>query len=130
MTLSRLGLLFLLLSALTAPGLAADPKEPAYTDPKEADDDFVFQGEYAGEVETDEGKKKFGVQLIALGDGKFDAVAYPGNSGGPVLDPASGKVIGVINMVLTKAGREGALSAPSGIAYAIPVVRVHELLKR
>lgn len=61
---------------------------------------------------------------------QLDAVAYPGNSGGPVLDPASGKVVGVINMVLTKAGREGALSAPSGIAYAIPVVRVHELLKR
>jgi S1-C subfamily serine protease len=61
---------------------------------------------------------------------QLDAVAYPGNSGGPVLDVASGTVIGVVNMVLTKAGREGALSAPSGISYAIPVAQVHALMAR
>lgn len=61
---------------------------------------------------------------------QLDAVAYPGNSGGPVFDVSSGAVIGVVNMVLTKAGRESALSAPSGISYAIPVAQVHALMAR
>lgn len=78
MTLRRFSWMWFLLAAVAAPALAADPKEPAYTNPQETDEDFAFQGEYAGEVQTDEGTKKFGVQVIALGDGKFDAVAYPG----------------------------------------------------
>ncbi len=60
---------------------------------------------------------------------QLDATAYPGNSGGPVLEVASGKVIAVINMVLVKGSRENALSHPSGISYAIPVRFVSELLK-
>ncbi|WP_458232458.1 S1C family serine protease [Roseateles sp. P5_E8] len=63
--------------------------------------------------------------LRQLRDGSFDilqldATAYPGNSGGPVLDQETGEVVGILNMVLTKAGRESALSQPSGISYAIP----------
>ena len=50
---------------------------------------------------------------------QLDAVAYPGNSGGPVLDLASGEVVGIVNMVLVKGAREAALSAPSGISYAV-----------
>lgn len=61
---------------------------------------------------------------------QLDAVAYPGNSGGPVFDVATGQVIGVLSMSLARAGREGALSAPTGISYAIPVAALHELLKR
>jgi S1-C subfamily serine protease len=60
---------------------------------------------------------------------QLDATAYPGNSGGPVLDVATGKVIAVINMVLVKGSRENAISHPSGISYAIPVRFVAELLK-
>lgn len=60
---------------------------------------------------------------------QLDATAYPGNSGGPVLDVASGSVIAVINMVLVKGSRESALSAPSGISYAIPVRFVTALLQ-
>ena len=60
---------------------------------------------------------------------QLDATAYPGNSGGPVLDIDSGKVIAVINMVLVKGSRETALSQPTGISYAIPVRFVNELLK-
>lgn len=58
--------------ALAAKGL------PAYTDPKEAGPDFQTQGEYAGEIEVEGAKKKVGVQVIALGDGKFRAVVYHG----------------------------------------------------
>ncbi|MDR7334194.1 serine protease [Roseateles asaccharophilus] len=50
---------------------------------------------------------------------QLDATAYPGNSGGPVFDLASGEVVGVVSMVLVKGTREAALSAPSGISYAI-----------
>lgn len=51
---------------------------------------------------------------------QLDATAYPGNSGGPVLDLESGEVVGVVSMVLVKGTRESALSAPSGISYAVP----------
>jgi hypothetical protein len=53
-------------------------KGPAYTDPNDADADFAVQGEYEGEVKTDEGQHKVGLQMIALGQGKFRAVGYPG----------------------------------------------------
>ena len=48
---------------------AAEPKEIAITDP-----DFRVQGEYLGEVSAPGGKKMLGVQVIALGGGKFRAV--------------------------------------------------------
>lgn len=57
---------------------AADPNAPAYTNPKEAGVDFQIQGEYAGIVKEDDGDQKVGVQVIALGDGKFRAVGYVG----------------------------------------------------
>lgn len=52
---------------------------------------------------------------------QLDATAYPGNSGSPVFNPETGVVIGVINMVFVKGNKESALSAPSGISYAIPI---------
>lgn len=60
---------------------------------------------------------------------QLDATAYPGNSGGPVLDIESGRVLGVINMVLIKGARETALTHPTGISYAIPVESVLRLLQ-
>lgn len=61
---------------------------------------------------------------------QLDATAYPGNSGGPLLSVETGQVVGVVNMVLVKAGRESALSQPTGITYAIPVRYLAELLDR
>jgi len=59
---------------------------------------------------------------------QLDATAYPGNSGSPVFDVASGDVIGIINMVFIKGSKEAALSQPSGITYAIPANYLQELL--
>ncbi len=60
---------------------------------------------------------------------QLDGTAYPGNSGGPLLDADSGRVLGVVNMVLVKNSRESVLSSPSGISYAIPVRFVRALLE-
>jgi len=72
--------------------------------------------------------------ITQLRDGSFDilqldATAYPGNSGGPVLDAETGRVVGVVNMVLVRGTRESALSNPTGITYAIPVRFLRELLR-
>ena len=60
---------------------------------------------------------------------ELDAIAYPGNSGSPVWHPETGEVLGVVNSVFLKGAKETALSAPSGITYAIPVKWVRELLR-
>jgi len=59
---------------------------------------------------------------------QLDAVAYPGNSGSPVYDQATGKLVGVINSVLVKDSKESALSTPTGITYAIPLKYLRPLL--
>ncbi len=72
--------------------------------------------------------------LLRLREGNFelyqlDATAYPGNSGRPVFDAETGRVLAVVNMVLVKAGRESALSSPTGISYAIPVRHLRDLMR-
>lgn len=61
---------------------------------------------------------------------QLDGTAYPGNSGGPLLDVDTGAVLGLLNMVLVKNSRESLLTAPSGISYAIPVAHLRALLDR
>lgn len=61
---------------------------------------------------------------------QLDATAYPGNSGSPVFHKKSNKVIGVINKVFVSAGKEAALTNPSGISYAIPAKHVRAIAKR
>ncbi|HEY0957353.1 MAG TPA: serine protease [Roseateles sp.] len=68
-----------------------------------------------------------------LRDGAFkvmqlDAIAYPGNSGGPVLDVETGEVVGVLQGGVVKNTKEAALSAPTGITYAVPASAVARLL--
>lgn len=60
---------------------------------------------------------------------QLDATAYPGNSGSPLFQVESGRVIGVINSVFVKSTKETALTDPSGITYAIPVDHVRALLQ-
>jgi len=59
---------------------------------------------------------------------QLDATAYPGSSGSPVYDPATGAVLGVVNMVFIKGTRESALTQPSGITYAMPARHLQDLL--
>ena len=61
-------------------------KGPAYTDPAKTDADFAFQGEYSGDLRRDTGNIKIGVQVVALGGGKFDAVGYHGGLPGDGWD--------------------------------------------
>ncbi|MEI6238894.1 MAG: DUF1080 domain-containing protein [Planctomycetia bacterium] len=59
-----------------APAAAAD--KPVFTDASRADADFALQGEYAGEASIDGQPLRLGIQVVALGEGAFDVVAYPG----------------------------------------------------
>ncbi|MDQ2696638.1 MAG: serine protease [Pseudomonadota bacterium] len=61
---------------------------------------------------------------------QLDATAYPGNSGSPLYEPDSGRVVGVINMVFVKESKERVLQEPSGIAYAIPIAYARPLLQQ
>ncbi len=61
-------------------------KRVAITDPAEGGIEFALQGEYLGEVERDDVPTKFGVQVIALGGGKFHAVGYWGGLPGAGWD--------------------------------------------
>jgi len=61
---------------------------------------------------------------------QLDGTAYPGNSGSPVYDPASGEVWGVINAVFVKGLKESAISNPSGITYAVPAKYVKNLMQQ
>lgn len=55
----------------------------AWMDPDKVEDpDFTIQGEYSGEYEG----KKYGVQIWAKGDGKFQAVGYHGGLPGDGWD--------------------------------------------
>ncbi|MBK5936596.1 MULTISPECIES: S1C family serine protease [Halorhodospira] len=60
---------------------------------------------------------------------QIDGTAYPGNSGSPVYDPATGEVYAVINRVFAQEGREAAMRQPSGISYAIPLDLAAPLLQ-
>ncbi|GAA5127132.1 DUF1080 domain-containing protein [Luteolibacter yonseiensis] len=57
---------------LLATTLAA--QHASYTDPASTDADFPIQGEYA--LEAKGSQKGLGIRVIALGDGKFEAVCY------------------------------------------------------
>lgn len=48
--------------------------------------DYKIQGEYLGVIDAD-GGRTWGAQVIALGNGKFHAVGYPGGLPGDGFDP-------------------------------------------
>ena len=70
------------------------------------------------------------LQKSPFGVFQLDGTAYPGNSGSPMYDPATGLTFGIINMVFVKSLKETAISQPSGISYAIPSNFIRDLLER
>ncbi|MEI6893197.1 MAG: serine protease [Colwellia sp.] len=60
---------------------------------------------------------------------QLDATAYPGNSGSAMYDMKTGKVVGIINKIFVQSTKEGSISNPSGITYAIPVKFLHQVLR-
>ncbi len=71
-TLTSTLALFVLLTTVAC----AKDGSPAFTRPKEAGIDYKIQGEYKGSLAAD--GSVWGVQVIALGEGTFRAVAYQG----------------------------------------------------
>ena len=62
----------------------AAPRQLTATRLSEVDDDFLYQGDYLGDVRAVGGEiVAFGLQVVALGDGKFSSIGYqdglPGN---------------------------------------------------
>ncbi len=58
--------------------LASVVAEDTFLTVEEAGPDYALQGEYAGEIKVEGQSVPLGLQVIALGDHKFDAVSYPG----------------------------------------------------
>lgn len=57
---------------------ADDSQQSVFLDAASAGPDFVIQGEYKGVLDPDGDQITFALQVIALGDHKFDAVGYYG----------------------------------------------------
>ncbi len=68
----NLGLAFLVLSA------DAEALKQGVTDRAKADADFAIQGEYTGTIVWNACYRPVGLQVMALGDGKFSGRLYPG----------------------------------------------------
>ncbi len=81
----------------------------AFDDPAKAGPDLLVQGEYVGKMQRNPDDVDYGVQVIALGDGKFRAVGFSGGLPGAGWDEtekphADGETAdGVTTLICTEA---------------------------
>ncbi|MGE0666449.1 MAG: serine protease [Sphingomonadales bacterium] len=61
---------------------------------------------------------------------QLDATSFPGNSGGPMLDPSDGAVVGMINSTYVQQTKDSALDRPSGVTFAMPIPPAIEMLRK
>ena len=73
--LNNMNKFILLASFITSFSVMAAGKGDVFLDPAKAGPDFKVQGEYFGE--NSEGER-IGLNIVALGDGKFKAVGFEG----------------------------------------------------
>ncbi|MCH2113687.1 MAG: DUF1080 domain-containing protein [Pirellulales bacterium] len=102
------------------------------SDPKTSDADFALQGEYSGALQIDSKTIYVGVQVIALGDGAFQAVRYdgglPGNGWNKnPLERIDGKLEG--GQVVFSGKHATATLADSSIKISLGDYSVGELAK-
>lgn len=79
------------LTLFSVTALAADKGAITATTAADAGPDYQVQGEYEGEVKTDGQAHKAGLQLVALGNGKFAAEVYPGGLPGDGWNQSAGR---------------------------------------
>ncbi len=73
----------------TAQETEQPPEPDAFINPAEAGEDYRVQGEYTGQIATNDAEIWHGVQVVAGGDGKFDVVIYRGGLPGNGWDGIS-----------------------------------------
>jgi len=78
MSRSCVGLCAVLVTSFLSSCLIAADDTKTYTDPKEVPPSYALQGEYVGMVNVEDKDFKYGVQVIALGNDKYQAVSYRG----------------------------------------------------
>lgn len=104
--------------------VAEPPKEPvrdeaaeqrrrfAVTDLNQVDADYHNQGEYGGDVLFEGCRRQIGLQVMALGDGKFDALLYRGGLPGNGYDFSS-----IVKLSGSRSGDQVILTGDNLIVY-------------
>lgn len=103
----------LIANAADSKGIVAITVEDA-----KKDSDFAIQGEYVGELGDQDGKEKWGLQIIALGEGKFHAVAFRGGLPGEGWDKSDKVEVdgSASGGVATLKGEKGTATVSDGVA--------------
>jgi hypothetical protein len=78
----RYGICLFFFYSLSVLTVSAQERKTAFLEAKSAGPDFAIQGEYKGNA----GNQNYGAQVIAKGDGKFDAILLPGGLPGEGWD--------------------------------------------